>query len=294
MVFATLICLQACHSQNGSNRQNDQAGSLLAGVGQMVLKLDSAIVCEQNRQIPDSIERMIKSKVAETMVEFRQENPDYTESESVEQSIQEAGRAWEQFKRLCLDGKYEQALDFYLATDEDSVKSNAGDLLMHLRDSKQRYVLMTRVIAPMMRTFRGDSLAIVQLIEDLSLEKLFEDYTMEINEDYVPEVYPAVVRGLGMAMTMNGQIDEALGLANDLVYAVFRETRNVLAANMRTVQYRVEVLQLLGDNESVLGEYQWIRSFLLENEEVYDAEELKMAIQQIDSEIEQLQRNLKN
>ena len=293
MVFATLICLPACLSQNGSNWQDDQTGSLLADVRQTVLALDSAVVGE-HRQTPDSIERMAKSKAVEIFMEISQDDPDNTEPVRVEQAYQEASRAWERFKRLCLEGNYEQALDFYLATDEDSVKTHAGDLLIHLNKSKQRYILMTRVVAPLMRTYRGDSLAIVQLIEDLSLEKLFEDLTMEMNEDYVPEVYPAVVRGLGMAMTMNGQIDEALGLANDLVYAVFRETRNVLAANVRTVQYRVELLQLVGDDESILGEYQWIRSFLLENEEVYDAEELKMAIQQIDSEIEQLQCKLKN
>ena len=117
-VASMLLITGAC----GTKRSVPES---LIGVKDIVARLDSAVTAMHGLDPRDS-------------------------SAILQQTYDEARITWNEFKRHCDEDNYEEALTVYLGDGNDN-KKNAGDFLVFLKHSSQRFVFFSQVLLPMMK-----------------------------------------------------------------------------------------------------------------------------------------------
>lgn len=260
-----------------------------------------AISCSTKKDIPENLV-VIKEAVAQldsavaSMYGWEPQdstyNSDITSSAIEQKTYDDARVTWAEFKRLCDAGKFEDALVFYEGDNSDTNRKNAGDFLVFLKHSTQRYCFYSQILRPLMQEYQGEDEALDKYISLLQLEKAMEDFSIEMQADgngYIPEVYPYVVRDLGLGLTATGKIDEALEYADNLAYAVFGLTGDSLFSDFLSTQYVAQLYTLDGQFDQAIDTWEGYKGFLKGNAADYDTEELGSCLTQIDAEIAKLQ-----
>lgn len=134
----------------------------------------------------------------------------------------QAQASWDRFKQQCNEGRFEDALNFALGTDEKS--SVWGDLILFLGHSSLRAPFLTDVLMPLLYTYKEDSLATEESFNRLQLERYMEEATAEISEDGIlPDSYPDVLMNLGPLYAQKGQLEEAKTLIPKLAAAIAQQ-----------------------------------------------------------------------
>ena len=284
LVFLTLI---ACG-------QNKPIPENLNGVKETVAKLDSAVTAMYGWEPRDSTyNHSLDTLVADMMNEYKANVPEYEhQDEGVpaiqQQAYDEARVTWAEFKRLIDDDKYEEALNIYLGEDKDYIKKNSGDFLVYLKHSTQRYVFFSQVLLPLMQEFKGEDAAREDFINNLQLEKAMEDVSIQLQADntgYVPEVYPNVVRDLGIALASLGKMDEAHELFWDLIDGVYGLTGSALLANYIASDYAEKLYLIEEDTEGAIANWNRFKEAVEQNKSAYDPEEVEVCLRRIEEAI---------
>ena len=285
------ICSVSC-GQNKAIPEN------LVGVKNVVAQLDSAVSAMYGWEPRDSTYNPeVTSTVSDILKDYAADNPDHepqygNDPVHEQKTYDDARVTWAEFKRLCDADKYKEALAFYEDEDADSGKKNAGDFLVFLKHSTQRYLFFSQVLRPLMQEYKGDEVALDEYISLLQLEKAMEDFSIEMQADgngYIPEVYPYVVRDLGFGLVVTGKIDEALEFAGDMAYAVYGLTGDTLFADFTSTQYAAQLYTLNREFEQAVDVWEGYKDYLNENRSDYDPEALEQCLSRIEAEIVQLQ-----
>ena len=269
----------------------------LIGVKRAVAMLDSAVTAMYGWEPRDSTyNHSLDTLVAGMMNEYNADNPEYKYQDGSVPAIQqqaydEARVTWAEFKRLIDADKYEEALNFYEGEGASSRGKNSGDFLVYLKHSTQRYVFFSDVLRRLMQEYKGDDYALEEYISLLQLEKALEDASIEMQADntgYVPEVYPYVIRDLGMGLVVKGRMDEAQELFSDMVNGVYGLTGDALYANFLGTQYAAQLYIL--DSKPDWAKITWenFKDYLEDNKTDYDEEELRNCLESINKQISQL------
>lgn len=253
----------------------------------------STIACGQNKNIPESL-LGIKERVAQldsaVNAMYGWEPRDSTYDASI---YKESRVTWAEFKRLCDQEKYEESLEYYLADKPNGGGSNLGDFLVFLQHSTYRFFFFSQVLLPLMSEYKGAEFARKKYIDLLQLEKAMEDTTIDLQADgngYVPEVYPHLIHDLGLALTADGKLDEALDLADDLMKIVNQISGEVLYANFIGTQYAALLYIYLDDKENAVGTWEDFKQFLVDTKDDYDPETLAELQTRIQKEIDSIQQ----
>ena len=138
----------------------------------------------------------------------------------------------------------------------------------------------------------GDDEAMDDYINNLQLEKALEDASIEMQADntgYVPEVYPYVIRDLGMGLVVTGKMNEAQEMFSDMVNGVYGLTGDALYANFVGTQYAAQLYILDSKPDWALATWDNFKDYLKENESDYDPEDLAQCLAQIEYEMNRLQ-----
>lgn len=266
--LAFCVCAFSCSAQKDIPEN-------LVGIKVAVAQLDSAVAAMYGWEPQDSTY-----------------NFDITSSAIEQKTYDDARVTWAKFKRLCDADKYNEALVLYESNNSSTNKKNAGDFLVFLKHSTQRYYFYSQVLRPLMQEYQGEDEALDKYISLLLLEKAMEDLSIEMQSDgngYIPEVYPYVVRDLGLGLTTTGKINEALEFADNLAYAVFGLTGDTLFSDFLSTQYVAQLYTLDGQFDQAVDTWEGYKEFLKGNAADYEAEELENCIIQIDTEITKLQ-----
>lgn len=291
LTAASLLVIVSC----GSKRTT--YSDLLADIPFVVAQLDSAVNAMYGWEPRDSTyDSSVDTLVADIMTRYDPESLAGQDANSVMPAIRkgaydDARETWATFKSLCDQGKYEQALDFYLADKENGDGSNAGDFLVHLKHSTYRYQFFSDVLLPLMREFRGDTFAVDKYIDILYLEKAMEDASIAMHEgdaDYIPEVYPIVVKDLGFALATSGKMEEALELSGDLIEAAYSITGSEIYANFIGTQYGSQLYEQKGDKKTAITIWEGLKQYLDEYKDDFNPKDLEVFLPRIDNEIESL------
>ena len=269
----------------------------LSDVKTVVAQLDSAVTVMYGWEPRDSTyNHSVDTLVAGMMNEYKADNPEYEhQDEGVpaiqQQAYDEARLTWAEFKRLIDADKYEEALNFYLGEGKDYIKKNSGDFLVYLQHSTQRYVFFSQVLRPLMQEYKGEDAAREDYISNLQLEKALEDMSIELQADntgYIPEVYPNVVRDLGIALASTGKIDEAHELFYDLIDGVYGLTGSALLANYVASDYAEDLYLIEDDVEGAIANWNRFKEAVEQNKSAYNPEEVKVCLRRIGEAIEEL------
>ena len=127
---------------------------------------------------------------------------------------------WNYLKRMCRDGEYKDALDYFLY---NPVK---GKILYHLQVSSNRHLFLDEVIKPLIEAYLPKDEGLDEYIKMLEYERFCEEVTILLNltEDgiqYMPPSYPMVLMDLGVCHHDAGDRETAFEFA-DLVESAFR------------------------------------------------------------------------
>lgn len=270
----------------------------LVGVKRAVAMLDSAVTAMYGWEPRDSTyNHSLDTLVAGLMNDYHADDPEYKYRDgsipAIRQSAYDEARVtWTEFKRLIDADKYEEALEFYLGEGDDYIKKNSGDFLVFLKHSTQRYVFFSDVLRRLMQEYKGDDEALNDYINNLQLEKALEDASIEMQADntgYVPEVYPYVIRDLGMGLVVTGKMNEAQEMFSDMVNGVYSLTGDALYANFVGTQYAAQLYILDSKTDWALATWDNFKDYLKENESDYDPEDLAQCLAQIEYEMNRLQ-----
>lgn len=270
----------------------------LLGIKEVVARIDSTVMAIYGWEPQDSTyNHSVDTLVAAIVDQYEEARPEVSLGERTEHAIDqkaydEARSTWKQFKSLCDADRYADALDFYLADDASSRKNNSGDFLVFLKHSTQRFTFFSQVLYPMMLEYKGEDYAINEYIDLLHLEKALEDMSIAMGNDsngYVPEVYPQVVRELGLSLASIGKIDEAHELFYDLIDGVYGLTGNVLFANYVASEYVADLYLQDGMKSEAIANWNLFKNAIEENKDQYDETELELVLQRIDAKISELQ-----
>lgn len=265
----------------------------LAEIKAIVAQLDSDVSEMYGWEPRDSTyNHATDSLVSSIIDEYEKERPDANIGERTEHAIEQeayddARVTWAEFKRLCDADKYKDALDFYFSEGDDYIKKNAGDFLVFLKHSTQRYVFFSQVLLPLMREYRGDTFAIDHFIDVMELEKAMEDASIAMSADtdgYVPEVYPLVIQELGYALGAAGRMEEAQDLFDDLIYGIYSLSGDALSANFYGTRYSANLYMKDGNPNKALAMWDYFKDYLDENKSDYDPENLEHCLQRIEEE----------
>ena len=292
--FIILVSLAACG-------QTKPIPESLTGVKEMVARLDSAVTATYGWEPRDSTyNHSVDTLVANIMDQYDAAHTGQPKQERTEYAIQqqaydEARVTWAEFKRLIDADEYEKALDFYLGEGASSRGKNSGDFLIFLKHSTHRYVFFTEVLQPLMQEYRGDDYAREEFINLLQLEKALEDASIQMQADYtgyVPEVYPRVVRDLGIALAESGKIDEARDLFYDIIDGVYRLTGSALFANFIASDYAEKLYLIEGDKQGAIANWNRFKEAIEQNKSDFDLEEFEVCMKRIDAAIMAIEKNL--
>ena len=269
----------------------------ISTVKEIVAHLDSTVTAMYGWEPRDSTyNHSVDTLVAGIMNEYNANNQEYKYQDgsipAIEQQAYDKARTtWAEFKRLIDDGKYKEALDFYEGENASSRGKNSGDFLIFLKHSTHRYVFFSEVLQPLMQDYRGDDYAREEFINLLQLEKALEDASILMQADntgYVPEVYPRVVRALGIALAESGKINEARELFYDLIDGVYGLTGSALLANFLASDYAEKLYLIEGDKEGALANWNRFKEAIEQNKADYDPEEVELCLRRIREAIEDL------
>ncbi|MBR1705671.1 MAG: hypothetical protein IJ721_02645 [Bacteroidales bacterium] len=89
-------------------------------------------------------------------------------------SLEESRKIWQTFRESVYEGEYKHALDLYFGENADGEK-NAGNFLLVLMYSSQRYRFFSDVLRPLLGEFMGKDAALEMYVDILRLEKEMED-----------------------------------------------------------------------------------------------------------------------
>lgn len=289
-IIAVFICCLSC-AQSKSIPEN------LVGVKRTVAMLDSAVTAMFGWEPKDSTyNHTLDTLVAGMMNEYNAENPSYEYRDGnlpaiQQQAYDEARVTWAEFKRLIDADKYKEALDFYEGEGASSRGKNAGDFLVFLKHSTQRYVFFSDVLRRLMQEYKGKDESLKEYINLLQLEKALEDASIEMQADYtgyVPEVYPYVVRDLGLGLVATGKMDEAQNLFSDMAQGVYGLTGDALMANFAATSFTSQLYVFDGKPDWAIANWENFKEYLEDNRSDYDENELKHCCQRIQEEIDKL------
>ncbi len=264
----------------------------LLGVRETVVQIDSAVadMARWEREDPSYADR--KAEVMDKVNSLSTEWPDGSAAstdDGFEAACGEAREAWDTFKALCLNDRYEEALGYY--EGETDGKRNAGNFLVFFRHSTHRFTFFTGVLFPLMEEYRGREHAVSEIVELLKFEKAMEDLSTVLSEDgeYIPEVYPNLVWTLGFALVETGREEEAFELTRDVMRGVKGLTGDALYANAVGTSYVAELHSYLGMDEEAKGAWMQFREHVLEHADEYDGEELDKCLKMISKRIAKLE-----
>ena len=215
--------------------------------------------------------------------------PEQSDGAVRQEAYNQARITWVQFKQLIDADKYEKALYFYLSEDENGKK--AGDFLVFLKHSSQRYAFFSQVLRSLEFEYKGVNEALENYVSNLRLEKAMEDASIGLSADtnrYVPEVYPYVVRDLCLGLAVMGEMEEAEGLVSDMAKGVFGLTGDVLFCNFVATQLLAQMYTYVDDPGQAKTTWTDFRDYLIENESDYDEEDLAQCLAAIDAALEEL------
>lgn len=290
-ITTILLCTLSCGQQKTIPES-------LTDVKTLVAQLDSAVTAMYGWEPRDSTyNHSLDTLVAGMMNEYKADDPEYEhQDEGVpaiqQQAYDEARVTWAEFKRLIDADEYEEALNLYLGEGKDYIKKNSGDFLVYLKHSTQRYVFFSQVLLPLMQEYKGEDAAQEDFINNLQLEKALEDMSIELQADntgYIPEVYPKVVRDLGIALASSGKMDEAHELFYDLIDGVYGLTGSALLANYIASDYAEKLYLIEGDTEGAIANWNRFKEAAEQSKENYDPEEYELCLNKIEQAIEALQ-----
>lgn len=259
--------------------------------------LDSAVTAMYGWEPRDSTyNHSLDTLVAGMMNDYHTDDPEYEYKDGGVPTIQqnaydEARVTWAEFKRLIDADKYEEALEFYLGEGDDYIKKNSGDFLVFLKHSTQRYVFFSDVLRRLMQEYKGDDEALDDYINNLQLEKALEDASIDMQADntgYVPEVYPYVIRDLGMGLVVTGKMNDAQEMFSDMVNGVYGLTGDALYANFVGTQYAAQLYILDSKPDWAKATWENFRDYLEDNKADYDEDELAQCMARIEAEINEL------
>ena len=269
LLFLLFISLVAC-------AQKKTIPESLLGVKDVVERIDSALIIVPKWDPQDSIA----------------ENSFNMTSEDMHRAYAQANKTWVQFKSLCEQEEYQEALTFYYAYNDELKQPNSGDFLLHLRHSTYRYLFFSEVLRPLLHEYWGEPSATEEYVKVLQLEKAMEDLSKRKYDDgtqYVPEVYPEMIMDLGLSMASIGQIDEAREFFYDIIIAIYIQTGDNLLAHFVASKYAAELYLKEGQSDNAISNWKLFKEALENNKSVYDSDELELILQQIDKEILTLQ-----
>lgn len=290
-ITTILLCTLSCGQQKTIPES-------LTDVKTVVARLDSTVTAMYGWEPRDSTyNHSLDTLVAGMMNEYKADDPEYEhQDEGVpaiqQQAYDEARVTWAEFKRLIDADEYEEALNIYLGEGKDYIKKNSGDFLVYLKHSTQRYVFFSQVLLPLIQEYKGEEAAQEDFINNLQLEKALEDMSIELQADntgYIPEVYPKVVRDLGIALASSGKMDEAHELFYDLIDGVYGLTGSALLANYIASDYAAELYLIEGDKEGAIANWNLFKNAIEQNKANYDPEEVELCLSKIKQAIEELQ-----
>lgn len=255
-----------------------------------VRQLDSAVNAIYGWEPRDStFDPATDTVVAEMMNRYYEELIDIDSvSSDRQQSYDEARETWAEFKRLCENGLFKKALDLYMAEDSCAQKSNAGDIIIHLKHSSNRYGFCSRVLYPLLRAYNDSNSANIEYVEALRAEKAFEEMTILMNAEgsgYVPEVYPTLVVELGTKLAEMDKAKEAVEFTGSLINALYALTEDPLYSNYIGIFYAAHIYLMDDDHESAIRMWEGLRTFL-DNSKNYTPEDLVNYYSAIDNRIE--------
>ena len=209
----------------------------LVGVKEVVAQIDSAVTSMYGWEPADSTYNPATDTLMASILDQLPDHPIQSAGSVRQVAYNQARVTWTHFKQLIDADEYEKALDFYLSEDENGKK--AGDFLLFLKHSSQRYPFLSQVLRPLMFEYKGADYALEAYVNALRLEKAMEDASIDLSAEtnrYVPEVYPFVVRDLCLGLAVMGEMEEAEGLASDMARGVYGLTGDVLYCNYVATQ----------------------------------------------------------
>lgn len=142
-----------------------------------------------------------------------------------------------------------------------------------------------------MEEYKGEDYAREEFINLLHLEKALEDASIQMQADntsYVPEVYPRVVKDLGIALAESGKMDEAHDLFYDLIDGVYGLTGSALLANFMASDYAEKLYLIDGDKEGAIANWNRFKEAIEQNKSDFDPEEYEVCLRRILEAIEEL------
>ncbi len=270
----------------------------LKGIKENVAQIDSAVNAMYGWEPRDStFNHSVDTLVAGIMNEYNANDPEYQHlNESTpaieQQAYDEARVTWGEFKRLIDADKYEDALNYYLGEGDDYIKKNSGDFLVYLKHSTQRFEFFSEVLRPLMQEYKGKDYALEEYINNLQLEKVLEDASIDLhaeNTGYVPEVYPHVIRELGLALATSGKMDEAHELFYDLIDGVYGLTGSALFANYIASEYAEQLYLIEDDKDGAIANWNRFKEAIEQNKTDFDTEEVEICLKRIAKKIEELE-----
>lgn len=290
ITFAALLLLFACE-QKATRVTIPES---LAGIKDIVAGLDSTVNSMYGWEPSDSTyNRSIDTLVANIMNSHSLDQHKYSlpseETLAVNQKAYDEARiTWAEFKRLIYADNYEKALNYYLCEGDDDGKKNAGDFLVFLKHSTQRYVFFSKVLFPLMQEYKGNEYALKEYIDLLQFEKAMEEVSIDIHfgiDNYTPEVYPYVILDLGRSLVKIGKMDEAQELFDDMLSGIYGLTEDALLANYVGTKYAAELYLIDGKPDWALATWDYFKEYMEENKTDYDEKDFARCMARIDEEM---------
>lgn len=269
--------------------QSNAVPENLVGVKEVVAQLDSAVTAMYGWEPADSTYNPATDTLIASILDQLSDPPKQSDGAVRQAAYDQARVTWAEFKRLVEADDYEKALNFYLCEDEKGEK--AGDFLLFLKHSFQRYTFFSQVLRPLTVEYKGEKYALEDYVNNLRLEKAMEDASIELSADanrYVPEAYPYVIRDLGLGLAVMGEMEEAEGLASDMGKGVYGLTGDALYCNYAATQFLAQMYLYADTPGQAKTTWTDFRDYLLENKSDYNEEDFAQCLAAINAAIEEL------
>lgn len=263
----------------------------LASVKEVVVQLDSAVTAMYGWEPADSTYNHATDTLVSSILSELSEPTEQSDGSVRQEAYDQARITWAEFKRLVEADAYEKALDFYLSEDEKGKK--AGDFLLFLKHSSQRYTFFSQVLRPLTVEYKGEKYALEDYVNNLRLEKAMEDASIELSTNtngYVPEAYPYVIRDLGFGLAVMGEMEEAEGLASDMARGIYGLTGDALLCNYTATQFLAQMYTYVDKTDQAKTTWTDFRDYLLENKSDYNEESLTQCLAAIDVALKDLEQ----